>query len=188
MDRRGKIARDDLGVRFLRLVLLDRAASVAPGGKTAADMGDRLQSNILGGFGGQRRAQAARAMKDEFLVLLENRLGVGARGIEPEFQHAAGTGERAGYAAVAFDLTGIADIDDHDIVALRLLDRIGGADGFDLGIGLIDQGLDAAVDGLGHCKISPNSVIPASRYRAPRNDAKDVTAPIPSSRSQDLQS
>jgi hypothetical protein len=33
---------------------------------------------------------------------------------------------------------------------LRGLDGIGGADGLDFRIGLVDQSLDAAVDGLGH--------------------------------------
>ena len=34
--------------------------------------------------------------------------------------------------------------------SVRDLDRIGRAHGLDLGIGLVDQGLDAAVNGLGH--------------------------------------
>jgi hypothetical protein len=58
--------------------------------------------------------------------------------------------ERAGDLALALDLAGIADVDDHDVRILRRLDGVGGADGFDLGVGLVDHGLDAAVDGLGH--------------------------------------
>src|SRR6266851_7435858 len=95
-------------------------------------------------------------MKDEFLVALKNRLGIGAGGIDPEFQHAAGTGERAGNSSVALDLAGIADIDDHDVIALRRLDGVRGAYRFDLRIGFIDQGLDTAVNGLGHWSYTPD--------------------------------
>src|ERR1700676_1654454 len=109
---------------LLRLDLLDRAAGVAPGGEAATHMRDRLQSHVLRGLGCQRRAHSAGAMKDEFLFLLEDRLGVGAGGIDPEFQHAAGAGERAGNPSLPLDLAGIAEIDDHDVVALRSLDGI----------------------------------------------------------------
>src|SRR5947209_13940770 len=87
-----------LAMTFLPLLwlpFLHRASGVAPGGEAAAEMRDRLQAHILRGFGGQRRAQAAGAMKDEFLVLLEDRLGVRTLRIDPEFQHAAGAGEWA---------------------------------------------------------------------------------------------
>src|SRR5260221_677234 len=107
-----------------------------------------------------RRAHAAGAVEDEFLVLLEDRLGIGARRIDPEFKHAAGAGERAGNLAVALDLAGIADIDDHDIGALRGLDRLRCANGLDLGIGFVDQGFDTAVNGLGHLNV------PLVRYLA----------------------
>src|SRR6266481_1524661 len=135
---------------LLRLDFLDRAAGIAPGREPAAHMRDRLQSHVLCGFCRQRRAHAARTMKDEFLVALKNRLGIGTRRIDPEFQHAAGAGERAGNPSVALDLAGIADIDDHDVVALRSLDGVGSTYRFDLRIGLVDQGLDPAVNGLGH--------------------------------------
>src|SRR6267378_2003190 len=128
--------------RLLRLDLLDRTAGVAPGREAATHMRDRLQSHVLRGFRRQRRAHAAGAMKDEFLFLLENWLGIGARRIDPEFEHAAGAGERAGNSAVAFDLAGVTDVDDHDVVALSSLDGIGRAYRFDLGIGLVDQRLD----------------------------------------------
>src|SRR6266540_6919312 len=114
---------------LLRLPLLDRAAGVAPGGETAAHMRDRLQAHVLRGLGRERRAKAAGAVEDELLVFLEDRLGVGALRIDPEFQHAAGAGEGAGNLAVALDLAGVADIDDHDIRILRGLDGVGGADG-----------------------------------------------------------
>src|SRR4051794_26990621 len=100
---------------LLRFPLLDRAAGIAPGGKTAAHMRDRLQAHVLGGLGREPRAHAAGAMEDEFLVLLENRLGGGALRIDPEFEHAAGAGERAGDLAVALDLAGVADVDDDDV-------------------------------------------------------------------------
>src|SRR5204862_1166060 len=63
---------------LLRLPLLPGTAGVAPGGEAAAHMGDRLQPHVLCGLGGKRRAQAAGAVEDELLVLLEDRLGVGA--------------------------------------------------------------------------------------------------------------
>src|SRR3954453_4085387 len=104
-------AQGKLPLRLLRLDLLDRPAGLAPGRKAAAQMRDRLQSHVLRGFRRQRRTHAAGAMKDELLVLLEDRLGVGAGRIDPEFEHAAGAGEGAGNSAVALDLAGIADID-----------------------------------------------------------------------------
>src|SRR5258705_13668524 len=107
-----------LTLPLLRLDLLDRTAGVAPGREAAAHMRDRLQSHVLRSFRRQRRAHAAGAMKDEFLFLLEHWLGVGARRIDPEFEHAAGAGERAGNSAVALDFAGATDVDDHDVVAL----------------------------------------------------------------------
>src|SRR5580692_3743040 len=89
-------------------------------------------------------------MKDEFLVLLKDRLGIGAGGIDPEFEHAARAGKRAWNLAIALEFARIANIDNHDIVALRRLDRLKRAQRLDFGIGLIDEGLDAAMDGLGH--------------------------------------
>src|SRR5260370_41498347 len=43
---------------------------------------------------------------------------------------------------------------------MRDPDGVGGADGFNLGIGLVDQRLDTAVNGLGHFVILPFFVIP----------------------------
>src|SRR6185295_10853945 len=110
-----------------RLPLLDGTAGIAPGGKAAAHMRDRLQAHVLGGLGRERRAQAAGAVEDELLVFLEDRLGIRALRIDPELQHAAGAGEGAGDAAVALDLARIADIDDDDVVVARELDGISGA-------------------------------------------------------------
>src|SRR3954452_3336178 len=73
-------------LRLLRLPLLYRPAGVAPGGKAAAEMRNRLQPHVLCGFRRQRRTQAAGAMKDEFLVALEDRLGIGTLRIDPELQ------------------------------------------------------------------------------------------------------
>src|SRR5262245_44471245 len=111
-------------ILLLRRPSLHRTAGVAPGGKAAADMGDRLQPHVLRGLGGKRRAQAAGTMEDEGLVLLEDRLGIRALRIDPELQHAAGAGEGAGNAAIALDLAGIADVDDDDVAALGGLDRL----------------------------------------------------------------
>src|SRR5467141_2955064 len=113
-----------LTLRLLRLDLLDRTAGVAPCREAAAHMRDRLQSHVLRGFRRQRRAHAAGAMKDEFLFLLETWLGIGPRRIDPEFEYAAGAGERAGNSAVAFDLAGVSDVDDHGVVALGSFDGV----------------------------------------------------------------
>src|SRR4051794_6646494 len=88
---------------LLRLPLLGRPTGVAPGGVAAGDVGDGLEAHVLRGLGGERRAQAAGAMKDELLVLLEHRLRIRALRIDPEFEHAARAGERAGDAAVSLD-------------------------------------------------------------------------------------
>src|SRR5258708_19569983 len=90
-----------LTLRLLRLDLLDRTAGVAPGREAAAHMRDRLQSHVLRSFRRQRRAHAAGAMKDEFLLLLEHWLGVGARRIHPEFHHPAGARERSANSTLA---------------------------------------------------------------------------------------
>jgi hypothetical protein len=47
-------------------------------------MGDRLQSHVLCGLCGKRRAQAAGAVEDELLVFLEDRFRIGALRIDPE--------------------------------------------------------------------------------------------------------
>src|SRR5207253_5707213 len=96
MDTRVKPACDESSPLLLRLPLLDRAAGVAPGGEAAAHMGDRLQAHVLRGLGRERRPHTTGAVEDELLVLLEDRLGVGALWIDPEFKHAARAGERAG--------------------------------------------------------------------------------------------
>src|SRR5690242_16242216 len=71
---------------LLRLPLLDGAAGIAPAGKAAAHVGDRLQAHILRGLGRERRAHAAGAVEDELLVLLEHRLGIGTLRVDPELQ------------------------------------------------------------------------------------------------------
>ncbi|MGY3368503.1 hypothetical protein ACVWZL_005628 [Bradyrhizobium sp. GM2.4] len=70
-------------------------------------------------------------------------------------------GERAGDAAVALDLAGIADVDDDDVAVLGDLDGVFGGERLDLGIGLVDQRLDATGDGLGHV-VLPLVVIPGA--------------------------
>src|ERR1700730_9197689 len=213
---RWRAPRNDEGplTLLLRLELLARTAGIAPGGEAATHMRDRLQPHILRGFRRQRRTHAAGAMEDEFLFLLKHRLGIGARRIDPEFQHAAGAGERAGNPPVALDLARIADIDDHDVVALRRLDGIGRAHRFDLCIGLVDQGFDAAVNGLGHYSSLPiyfclpifrhsgaiqasnpesRSIFIPSRFRIRllrglSGMTVGLTAPVPSSRLQDPRS
>ena len=143
-------------------------------------MRDRLQPHVLCGLGRKRRAHAAGAVKDELLVLLEHRLGIGAGGVDPELQHAAGAGEGAGNPAVALDLAGVADVDDDDVLVGGELDGVDRADGLDLGIGLVDQRLDAAVDGLGHgFSLDVVVVIPGRAKREPgiSRDQDNVEVP-----------
>src|SRR6185437_6847856 len=167
---------------LLRLPLLHGTTGIAPGGEAAAHMGDRLQPHVLRRFGRERGAQAAGAVEDELLVLLEDRLGIGARRIDPELQHAARAGEGSWNLALTLDLPGIADVDDHDTAVGGDPDRVGCTDGLDLGIGLVDQRLDAAVNGLGHSfsldlwravaartGAFPTAPIPSSRFPAPRS-------------------
>src|SRR5262249_30028929 len=78
---------------LLRLPFLNRAARTAPCRKPAADMRNRPQAHVLRGLRGEHRTKPARAMKDELLVLLKDRLGIRARRIDPEFEHAARAGE-----------------------------------------------------------------------------------------------
>src|SRR3984893_18677967 len=188
MDTRVKPACDGFStLRLLRLEFLDRSAGVAPGGEPAAHMRDRFQPHVLRGFRRQRRTHAAGAMKDELLVALENRLGIGASRVDPEFQHAAGAGKRAGNPSLALDLPGVADIDDHDVVALRGLDGLGRAQRLDLRIGLVDQRLDAAVDGLGHfcctSKISKTTPCKVAFRDGPEDQTSDAQLRIGESRS-----
>ena len=65
------------------------AAGLFPGIEAAGDMGDVAESHVLQRGGGQRRAPATAAEEDEALVLLEDRLGIGAFRVDPELQHAA---------------------------------------------------------------------------------------------------
>src|SRR5260370_6881116 len=83
---------------------------------------------------------------------------------------------------------------------MRDPDGVGGADGLDLGIGLVDQRLDTAVNGLGHFVILPFFVIPGwsegpdpesrdSGFDAshrPGMATMDSTSPVPSSRLRSL--
>src|SRR3954453_13289205 len=176
---------------LLWLIFLHRPTGIAPRRKPAAQMRDRLQTHILSRLCGKRRAHAAGAVEDEFFVLLKDRLCVGARRIDPEFQHATGAGERTGDAAVPLDLAGIANIDDHGVVALRRLDRVGRAHRFDLRVGLIDQGFDPAMNGLGHQAYLVFSSLRRSppadpEFTRPFRTIAATTAPVPSSRLRGL--
>src|SRR4051812_35214492 len=102
---------------------LDRPAGFLPGAEPAFDMGDRLESHILRGLRRQRRAEAAGAEEHVFLVLREKRLVIGARRVQPEFQHAARAMEGARHLAVALQFAHVPDIDQHDVAAPGKPDR-----------------------------------------------------------------
>jgi hypothetical protein len=113
-------------------------------------MSHGLQPHLLRGRGGERRAPSAGAEEHEALVLGEDRLVVGALGIDPEFEHAARAMDRAGHLSLALQFARIADVHEHHVVAALQRHGIGGREGFDLRVGVIEKGLVAAGDGLGH--------------------------------------
>ena len=54
---------------------------------------------------------------------------------------------------LALELARIAQVDEHDVVAAVQLQRVGGRNGLDLGVRLVDQSLVAAGDRLGHASL-----------------------------------
>src|SRR5215472_10936731 len=78
---------------------LDRTARGLPGAEAALDVCDRPQPHAMGGLRRERRAGACRAEEHKLLVLRERLLVILAQGVDPEFQHAARTMERARHPA-----------------------------------------------------------------------------------------
>src|SRR5690606_24109165 len=101
------------------------------------------ETHVLHRLGGKRRAQAAGAEEDESFAAGEDRLVVGALGVDPEFEHAARRMQRAGHAAFALQFARVADVDQHDIVSLRKHVRLLRRQNLDLCIRLGDQRLVA---------------------------------------------
>src|SRR3954462_7898855 len=126
-------------LRLRRLQRLDRSAGILPSTEAAANMRDRLQSHMLRRLRGQRRAQAPGAEKYEALVLGKLRLVIGARRIDPEFQHAAWAMEGARDLAVALQFGRIANVDEDDIIAAVQLDGVLDRQILDLAFGRFDQ-------------------------------------------------
>ena len=140
-----------------RLDGFDCAAGFTPGREAATDMRHRPQAHLLRNLGGKRRTPAAGTVKHEFLVFLKDRLGIGARRIDPELEHAAWAMECAGDPSFTLDLARIAQVDDDGIgqigaAARKHSCRFGGGDRLDRGIGLVEHRLVTANDGLGHVR------------------------------------
>src|SRR5262249_2637868 len=88
-------------------------------------------------------------------IFLKDRLGIGALGIDPEFQHAARAMKRAGNASLTLDLARVAQVNDHHIAETdasirEFFDRLCRIDGLDLRIRLIEKFLVTAGDGGRH--------------------------------------
>jgi hypothetical protein len=97
-------------------------------------MGDMLQAHILRGLSRERGSPATGAKEDEPFWFGEDRLGIGAFRIDPEFQHAACASERPRHPTLALDLSRVAQIDEY---------HLGPASQFD---GRLDrQGLDLSI-------------------------------------------
>ena len=129
---------------LLRLPLFHRAAGVTPGGEAAAHVRDRLQAHVLRGLGRERRAQAAGAVEDELLVFLEDRLGVGALPDRSRIPACRGCRRTRRGSCRRVRSRGDRGYRRSRRRGLRRLDGVSRADGLDRGVGLVDQGFDAA--------------------------------------------
>src|SRR5262245_35645958 len=129
---------------------IGRATRRLPGAEAAADMRDRSEPHLVRGLGGQRRALTSRAEEHEALVLREHRLVVLARGINPEFEHAARAMERAGHAPVAVELADVAQVDEYDAVGSVQRKRVADRQRLDLALRRRDERIDMGGNFLRH--------------------------------------
>ncbi len=157
-----------------------RTAGLAPFLEAAADMRDLLQPHVVCRLRRQRRAPAAGAEEHEAFRLREHRLVVWARRVDPELQHAAGAVERAGNAALALQLAGIAQIDEQHAVGAVQLDGIRRRQCLDFGLGLVDH-LPEALLNLHLVSFSTESARAPFRSDKPSHGRKTAsrTAPAP---------
>ena len=115
-------------------------AFVHPGTKAAADVTHIGQTHLLDRLSGQCGTPTALAVEDETLPAAEQFLVIGAVGIDPELQHAAGGVVRAWNLALPVQFPDIADIDELHFLAAEQLTRLSGGEGFDLRFRLLEQG------------------------------------------------
>ena len=134
----------------LRKIVLHAAGIMTPGARDFVHVRDRRKSHVVHRLGRQRRAQAARAEKDELLARGEHILVIRAFGIDPEFQQSARRVEGASDAAVAPQLAHVADVDELQVGIghrrLHLVDR----HRLDRRFGLGDHLFDAFLEFHGH--------------------------------------
>src|SRR3981189_1762716 len=150
-------AMGSLGFRF-GVCQFDLATSRLPGAESAGNVGDRSQAHPLRGLSGERRALSGRAEKYETPVLSENRLVVLARGVDPEFEHAARTMERAGHTALTVELANVAQVDEHHITPPNERNRFARRQGLDLALGRRAQRPDVGGDVRRHIASLPQMV------------------------------
>ena len=135
----------------------ERAARLAPRAEAARDVRDGTEAHAMRGLRGERRTPAAGAEKHEALVLREDRLVVGARGVDPEFEHAARTMKRAGHAPFAVKLADVAHVDEGDVVAPVKGDGLFDRQGLDLALGVVDERPIAVLNFLRHGAVRPDT-------------------------------
>src|SRR5947207_7184400 len=120
-------------------------------------MRDGTETHAMRGLRRERRTPAAGAEKHEALVLREDRLVVGARGVDPEFEHAARTMKRAGHAPLAVKLADVAHVDEGDVVTPVKGNGLVDRQGLDLALGFVDERAVAVLDLLRHGAVRPDT-------------------------------
>src|SRR5271166_5188126 len=105
-------------------------------------MCDRSKPHALGALRCQRRTLTGRAEEHEPLVRGEHALVILAFGIDPEFEHSARAVEGARHSPLALELTDIAQVHKHDIVASVQRYCIIGREALDLPFGSLDQSMN----------------------------------------------
>lgn len=126
----GSVSNQADGEPELLVCLFHRAALLLPRGKTLPEM-RCLETHVLQGGNGQRRAPTGGAVKDEFFLLTEDILEVGAVWIDPEFDHATRCMEATGDKTATLTLTHISNVDYHDIGIVEHANKIGSFNFFD---------------------------------------------------------
>jgi hypothetical protein len=100
--------------------------------------------------GGKGGALAGGAKEYKPLVRGKDRLVILAFGIDPEFQHSAGTMECARHAPFSRKLANIAQIDEYNVVTAVQGYGFCGREAFDLALCSFDQCVDMGCNILGH--------------------------------------
>src|SRR5262245_56408055 len=132
----------------------DRPARLFPGAEPAPDMRNRFETHALRRLRRERRTQTAGTEKHKFLVLGEYRFVIRASRIDPKLQHSARTMKGARHLSIAFQLSDVANIDQHGVGTARERDGLINRQGLDLALRSLAQGLVARCNGLWH-RVTP---------------------------------